>query len=93
MIDAGLAAQGLIMEPVFSTNSIATLKAFTFLAKTIMFSSSAESNAHHLPADMIAILIADDTLKASVLQIVTMRGRRLPASVAAFLDFLNRSVE
>ncbi len=93
LIDTALATQGLVMEPVFSTNSMATLKAFAFAAGTIMFSSSAGSKDSSLPPDVVAIPVKDETMKASVLQVVTMQGRSLPASIVEFLNFLNQSLE
>ncbi|QFP64584.1 LysR family transcriptional regulator [Brucella anthropi] len=92
LIDAALATKGLAMDPVFSTNSMATLKVFAFAAETIMFSSSAGSKDNTLPENIVAIPVVDETMKASVLQIVTMQGRNLPRSIAAFLDFLGQSV-
>ncbi|ERM02683.1 hypothetical protein Q644_15265 [Brucella intermedia 229E] len=71
---------------------MATLKVFAFAAETIMFSSSAGSKDNTLPENIVAIPVVDETMKASVLQIVTMQGRNLPRSIAAFLDFLGQSV-
>lgn len=92
LIDAALATQGLAIEPVFSTNSMASLKTFALSAGCLVFSSSAGPDASMLPDHIIAVPIRDEIMQTSVLQIVTMQGRSLPSTVNAFLAFLNEAV-
>lgn len=93
LIDAALATQGLAMDPVFSTNSMATLKTMAFSAGCLMFSSSAGPDAGMLPDDIVAVPVHDEVMQTSVLQIVTMHGRSLPSTVSSFLEFLNAAIE
>lgn len=93
LVDTALATQGLSMEPVFATNSMASLKAFALAAGTLMFISSLGSRGGNLPEGVVAVPVADDTMQASVLQIVTLQGRHLPAAIVEFLGFLDRAIE
>ena len=93
LIDTALASQGLAIEPVLSTNSMATLKTVAFSGDCLMFSSSAGPDASMLPEHIVAIPVQDEVMQTSVLQIVTMQGRSLPSTVRSFLDFLDKAIE
>ncbi|MDF3932330.1 LysR family transcriptional regulator [Pseudomonas citronellolis] len=93
LIDTALAGQGLTLEPAFSSNSMATLKAFALASGALLFSSAPDDPAGGQASAVVALPLEDETLQASVLQVITLRERHLPTTVSEFLGFLDQSIE
>ncbi|MBA8879693.1 LysR family transcriptional regulator [Phyllobacterium myrsinacearum] len=88
LIDTAFAMQGLTIDPVLSTNSISALRRFADAEGCIHFSSAIRVPGRVEVGEYIAIPVSDDVMTDSVLQILTMEGRVLPAVVQTFLNQL-----
>lgn len=88
LIDAAFAMQGLVVEPVMSTNCISALRRFSDAADCIHFTSAIRTPGRTDMGDFIAVPVDDEVMTDSVLHILTMEDRTLPVAVRAFLDML-----
>lgn len=88
LIDAACNLQGLVLEPVLSTNSMAALRRFGDIEGCIHFTSAIRDPGRVELGEFVAVPVADESMTDSTLHILTMAGRTLPAAVRAFLDAL-----
>jgi hypothetical protein len=76
------------LKPVLSTNSISALRRFADAEGCIHFTSAIRVPGRIEIGAYVAIPVSDNVMTDSVLQILTMEGRVLPAVVQTFLDQL-----
>lgn len=86
IIDACCSRQGLVVEPVFSSNSIDALFNFVRLRGGVTFSSELPIEQLLSQGDLIAIPIRDHDMGAMQLEVRTLAGRTLPKASAFFLQ-------
>lgn len=88
LIDTALASAGLSIDPVFTSNSMATLLIYAQKTGCLIFSSADIQEANTFLTDIKSLKIDNPVLQSSVAQVITMKKRHLPASVQTFLNFL-----
>jgi DNA-binding transcriptional LysR family regulator len=88
LIDAACNLQGLRLDPVLSTNSMAALRRFSDIEGCLHFTSAIRDPGRVEMEDFVAVPVADQSMTDSTLHILTMAGRTLPAAVRAFRDAL-----
>jgi len=87
LLQAALAAKGLAFNPVFSTNSMAMLRAYSFFSGTTSITGSPDlARGNH--RNIALVPIEDPILATSALHILTMEGRNLSATMDRFIDAL-----
>lgn len=89
LFDIACSLRGLLFAPVFTSHSLGAIYRFTqqspdvvSLAGLLTVQSRAQEDG------LMLVQMAETELHQRSLQIQTMAGRRLPASVSAFVDFL-----
>lgn len=92
LINTALASAGLTIEPIFSSNSMATLLIYAQKTGCLLFSSSDMHEKTGFLTNVKSIKIDNPVLQSSVAQVITMKNRQLPASIQAFLDFLIEAI-
>ncbi|MGQ5720443.1 LysR family transcriptional regulator [Pseudochrobactrum asaccharolyticum] len=90
LINTALASTGLSIDPVFSSNSMATLLTYAQKTGCLLFSSSDMRETNGFLTNVKSVKIDNPILQSSVAQIITMKKRQLPVSVQAFLVFLTK---
>ncbi|MCF7646314.1 LysR family transcriptional regulator [Pseudochrobactrum asaccharolyticum] len=90
LINTALASTGLSIDPVFSSNSMATLLTYAQKTGCLLFSSSDMRETNGFLTNAKSVKIDNPILQSSVAQVITMKKRQLPVSVKAFLDCLNK---
>lgn len=88
LINTALASEGLAIDPVFSSNSMATLLIYAQKTGCLLFSSTDMQETTGFLTNVKSVKINNPVLQSSVAQVISMKKRQLPASVKAFLDFL-----
>ncbi|WP_426435907.1 LysR substrate-binding domain-containing protein [Bradyrhizobium genosp. P] len=81
-------SQGLVLEPVLSTNSVAVLRRFAAAEGCIQLTSAHSKRGPIGTTDFAAVPVVDPGLIDNTVRVVTLRGRTLPAAARAFLDLL-----
>ncbi len=88
LIDTALASTGLAIDPIFTSNSMATLLIFAQKTGCLLFSSSDMQAPSGFLTNVKSIKIENPVLESSVAQVISMKNRQLPVSIQTFLDFL-----
>ncbi|MGJ4952856.1 LysR family transcriptional regulator [Bradyrhizobium sp. HKCCYLS20291] len=87
MIETAFARHGLRVEPAMSSNSVAAMRQFAKSAGAVVFSSS--RIAEEADAEGLKVVpIRDDGVAETVIHVITMEKRTLPATVQAFLEIV-----
>ncbi|ANG98610.1 LysR family transcriptional regulator [Brucella pseudogrignonensis] len=87
LLQAALAAKGITFNPVFSTNSMAMLRAYSFSSGTTSITGSPDLVRGN-DFDIALVPIEDPILATSALHILTMEGRNLSPTMIRFVDAL-----
>ncbi|GAA5628853.1 hypothetical protein Brsp05_04152 [Brucella sp. NBRC 12953] len=87
LLQAALAAKGIAFNPVFSTNSMAMLRAYSFSSGTTSITGSPDLVRDN-DANIALVPIDDPVLATSALHILTMEGRNLSPTMIRFVDAL-----
>jgi len=92
LIDLSYAGKNIVVEPVFTTDSLEAMVNFALAEGCIAF--SAQLPVRHLlnQGSIKAISIQDSTLASFQLEVQTLAGRVLPRAVQSFLDELIAAV-
>lgn len=88
LINTALASTGLSIDPVFTSNSMASLMVYARETGCLLFSSSDLDEVSGFLSNIKAVKIDNPVLQSSVVQIITMKKRQLPAAIQKFLKFL-----
>ncbi|MBB6262332.1 DNA-binding transcriptional LysR family regulator [Paenochrobactrum gallinarii] len=88
LINTALASTGLSIDPVFSSNSMATLLIYAQKSGCLLFSSADIQETNGFLSNAKSVKIDNAILQSSVAQVISMKKRQLPSSVQAFLSYL-----
>lgn len=86
LFDLCCSMKGVRIEPVLSSNNSAALHAFAALSSAILLGSSVVLKGFTRNSHLVSRPIDDPVLNQRVLQVTTMRERRLPAIVNGVLE-------
>ncbi len=89
LFDIACSLRGLLFAPVFTSHSLGAVYRFTQQSTDIVSLTGLLTVQNRAQEDgMTLVQMAETELHQRSLQIQAMAGRRLPASVSAFVDFL-----
>lgn len=88
LFDICCGVQGLLFDPVLTSNYIGALLRFVREEGGISLSSEMTLDKRAHEKQLKSLPISDDGMKARRIELQSMAGRNLPAAVAAFRDFL-----
>ncbi|SEE54585.1 LysR family transcriptional regulator [Pseudomonas kilonensis] len=88
LFDICCGVQGLLFDPVLTTNYVAAL--YSFVREEGVISLASEMTLQKQVADKVlqCVPILDEGMQARRIELQSMAGRNLPAAVCAFRDFL-----
>lgn len=88
LFDICCGVQGLLFDPVLTTNYVAAL--YSFVREEGVISLASEMTLHKQVTDkaLQCVPILDEGMQARRIELQSMAGRNLPAAVSAFRDFL-----
>lgn len=92
LFDACCSRQGMLAEPVFSSNSISALLAFAQHDEGIVLSSELLIRNMLAKAQLRAVPIRDRDMSSLNIEICTLAGRVLPEATKAFMSHLTETL-
>lgn len=88
LFDICCGVQGLMFEPVLTSNYIGALYSFVREEGGISLSSEMTLHKQVVGKELRCLPILDEGMQARRIEMQSMAGRNLPAAVSAFRDFL-----
>jgi DNA-binding transcriptional LysR family regulator len=88
LFDICCGVQGLMFDPVLTSNYIGALYSFVREEGGISLSSEVTLHKQVEDKELISLPISDEGMQARRIELQSMAGRNLPAAVAAFRDYL-----
>jgi DNA-binding transcriptional LysR family regulator len=88
LIDIACALDGLLLEPELTANNTAVSYRYAQLTGAVMFTGALSLRDRHAADGFAMLPLTNPQLRERSVQVQTMAGRDLPASVRAFLDHL-----
>jgi DNA-binding transcriptional LysR family regulator len=92
LFDSRCAAEGRHFEPLLITDSAALVHEFVSLTDGIAVGSGVLLHGLHSREGLVGRRINEPLLNERRLRVITMEGRRLPATVSQFLDTLKNAL-
>ena len=93
LFDIACSLEGLIFEPVFTSNVHMALQRFVQLTDAITLTGYLTVRSRLAPDGLAAIPITNPELHQRTLQIQTMAGRTLPQGMIEFIELVKGAVE
>ncbi|HEV3425303.1 MAG TPA: LysR family transcriptional regulator [Paraburkholderia sp.] len=88
LIDITCALEGLLLEPDLTSNNSAAMYRYAQQSGAIMFTGLLSVRDRYAEDGLVVIALKHPQMRQRSIQVQTMAGRELPASVRAFRDYL-----
>jgi DNA-binding transcriptional LysR family regulator len=92
LIDITCALEGLLLEPDLTSNNSGAMYRYAQKSGAIMFTGLLSVRDRYADDGLVVIALSHPQMRQRSIQVQTMAGRELPASVRAFRDFLIAAV-
>jgi DNA-binding transcriptional LysR family regulator len=92
LIDITCALEGLLLEPDLTSNNSGAMYRYAQKSGAIMFTGLLSVRDRYADDGFVVIALSHPQMRQRSIQVQTMAGRELPASVRAFRDFLIAAV-
>ncbi|MDF7658155.1 LysR family transcriptional regulator [Erwiniaceae bacterium L1_54_6] len=93
LFDACCSRQGIVISPVFVTNSISALLAFVRYEQGVVVASEMTVREYIRAHNLCAVPLVGQDLHGINIELNTLAGRSLPKAVTAFIDHFIREME
>jgi len=88
LIDITCALEGLLLEPDLTSNNSGAMYRYAQKTGAIMFTGLLSVRDRYADDGFVVVALSHPQMRQRSIQVQTMAGRELPASVRAFRDFL-----
>jgi DNA-binding transcriptional LysR family regulator len=88
LIDIACALEGLLLEPALTSNNSGAMYRYAQKSGAVMFTGELSVRDRYRADGFVMIALSNPQLRQRNIQVQTMAGRELPASVRAFRDHL-----
>jgi DNA-binding transcriptional LysR family regulator len=88
LIDITCALEGLLLEPDLTSNNSGAMYRYAQQSGAIMFTGLLSVRDRYAEDGFVVVALSHPQMRQRNIQVQTMAGRELPASVRAFRDFL-----
>jgi DNA-binding transcriptional LysR family regulator len=93
LIDITCALEGLLLEPELTSNNSGAMYRYAQKTGAIMFTGLLSVRDRYADDGFVVVALSHPQMRQRSIQVQTMAGRELPASVRAFRDFLIAAIK